>query len=120
MATTEHNEKQGSDSSAITITQQEPCRDVIPKSDAVLEETGISSEEPSNDNVEYSVFTESQKQFIVFIASWAGFFSPVSSQIYYPALNSLAQDLNVSHSLINLTLTSYMVKSLSSPEPPPV
>lgn len=61
--------------------------------------------------VDYSVFTRSQKRFIVFMASWAGFFSPVSSQIYFPALNTLAKDLHVSNSLINLTLTSYMVCS---------
>ncbi|KIW39152.1 uncharacterized protein PV06_08954 [Exophiala oligosperma] len=57
----------------------------------------------------YSVFTKNQKRFIVFIASWAGFFSPVSGQIYFPALVPLARDLNVSDSLINLTLTSYMI-----------
>lgn len=58
----------------------------------------------------YSVFSRNQKRFIVFIASWAGFFSPISGTIYYPALNPLASDLNVSNTLINLTLTSYMVR----------
>lgn len=43
------------------------------------------------------------------MASWAGFFSPVSGQIYFPALVPLATDLHVSNSLINLTLTSYMI-----------
>ncbi|KAL6249533.1 hypothetical protein RBB50_003386 [Rhinocladiella similis] len=57
----------------------------------------------------YSVFSKNQKRFIVFIASWAGFFSPVSGQIYFPALVPLARDLHVSDSLINLTLTSYMI-----------
>lgn len=65
-------------------------------------------------DTEYSVFTVSQKRYIVFMASWAGFFSPVSSQIYFPALNTLARDLHVSDSLINLTLTSYMVCHLGS------
>ena len=63
-------------------------------------------------DVDYSVFTDSQRRYIVFMASWAGFFSPVSSQIYFPALNTLAEDLHVSNSLINLTLTSYMVSPL--------
>jgi hypothetical protein len=53
-------------------------------------------------DVDYSVFTDSQRRYIVFMASWAGFFSPVSSQIYF----------HVSNSLINLTLTSYMVGPL--------
>ncbi|KAJ9656137.1 hypothetical protein H2198_005193 [Neophaeococcomyces mojaviensis] len=57
----------------------------------------------------FSVFSKNQKRFIVFMASWAGFFSPVSSNIYFPALNALAEDLNVSDTLINLTLTSYMI-----------
>ena len=57
----------------------------------------------------HSVFTTNQKRFIVFMSSWAGFFSPVSGNIYFPALNSLARDLHVSNSIINLTLTSYMV-----------
>lgn len=61
-------------------------------------------------DVDYSVFTVNQRRYIVFTASWAGFFSPVSSQIYFPALNTLAKDLHVSNSLINLTLTSYMVR----------
>lgn len=61
-------------------------------------------------DVDYSVFTVKQRRYIVFMASWAGFFSPVSSQIYFPALNTLARDLHVSNSLINLTLTSYMVQ----------
>ncbi len=60
----------------------------------------------------HTVFTKNQKRFIVFMASWAGFFSPVSGQIYFPALNALSEDLHVSNSLINLTLTSYMVCTL--------
>ncbi|CAG8071320.1 unnamed protein product [Penicillium salamii] len=66
-------------------------------------------------DVDYSVFSDGQRRFIVFMASWAGFFSPVSSQIYFPALNTLAKDLHVSNSLINLTLTSYMIFQGLSP-----
>lgn len=57
----------------------------------------------------YSSFTTLQKRYIVFIAAGAGFFSSLSAQIYFPALNTLAEDLSVSTSLINLTVTSYMV-----------
>ncbi|ETN41999.1 uncharacterized protein HMPREF1541_03938 [Cyphellophora europaea CBS 101466] len=57
----------------------------------------------------YSIFSRQQKLFIVVMASWAGFFSPISGQIYLPALNTLARDLHVSNALINLTLTSYMI-----------
>jgi hypothetical protein len=72
-------------------------------------ETAAAVEEQRQPVAPYSAFTRAQKRFIVFSASWAGFFSPVSSQIYFPALNSVANDLGVSGALINLTLTSYMV-----------
>lgn len=57
----------------------------------------------------YSAFGRHQIIFIVVMASFAGFFSPVSANIYLPALNPLARDLRVSNTLINLTVTSYMV-----------
>lgn len=65
----------------------------------------------ASSTVEYSVFSPGMKRYIVIAASCAGFFSPISSQIYFPAMNTLAKDLNVSISLINLTMTSYMVRS---------
>ncbi|EYE92653.1 putative MFS transporter [Aspergillus ruber CBS 135680] len=57
----------------------------------------------------YSSFSNLQKKYIVFTAAGAGFFSSLSAQIYFPALNALAEDLGVSSSLINLTVTSYMI-----------
>lgn len=57
----------------------------------------------------YSIYSKRQKQFIIVMTSCAGFFSPLSANIYFPALNSLSADLHVSSSLINLTLTSYMI-----------
>ena len=57
----------------------------------------------------YSVFSDRQRKFIVFMVACAGFFSPLSANIYFPALNSLSRDLKVSSELINLTLTSYMI-----------
>lgn len=57
----------------------------------------------------YSIFTIGQKRFIVVMASLAALFSPLSANIYYPDLTTLATDLHVSNSLINLTVTSYLV-----------
>ena len=58
---------------------------------------------------EYSVFSKNEKRFIVITATMAAAFSPISTNIFFPALNVLASDLHVSDSLINLTVTSYMV-----------
>jgi hypothetical protein len=84
-----------------------------------LEQAPTAEDEPPRDTASiqtasstgsvHSVFGKHQKLFIVTMALSAGFFSPESANIYFPALNSLARDLNVSKTLINLTLTSYMV-----------
>lgn len=63
----------------------------------------------------HSVFSIRKKRYIVFMTAWAGLFSPLSANIYFPALNTLSQELKVSNGLINLTLTSYMIFQGLSP-----
>ena len=67
-----------------------------------------SPEKPAEEK-DYSSFTTWEKRFIVFTATIGAFFSPFTAQIYFPALNTLAKDLHVSSSKINLTMTTYMV-----------
>ncbi|KAI4661250.1 uncharacterized protein J4E79_005063 [Alternaria viburni] len=50
----------------------------------------------------YSLFTRSEKQWIVFLVAYAGLFSPLSSFIYYPALFNIAEDLNITLTMANL------------------
>lgn len=57
----------------------------------------------------YSVFTVNQKRSIILTVSMAAFFSPLSSSIYYPSLPTIALDLHVSNSQINLTVTTYLI-----------
>ncbi|KAL8801075.1 MAG: hypothetical protein Q9182_004714 [Xanthomendoza sp. 2 TL-2023] len=57
----------------------------------------------------YTVFSKPEKRWIVFLVALAGFFSPLSANIYFPAVNYLARDLHVSLELINLTITAYLV-----------
>lgn len=59
----------------------------------------------------YSVFTRRQKNIIIGLAAFAGWFSSVSSFIYFPAIPAIAQDLNQSTEKINLTVTSYLIVS---------
>lgn len=42
-------------------------------------------------------------------AAGTAFFSPLTAQIYLPALTEVAKDLNVTSSQINLTITTYMI-----------
>ena len=57
----------------------------------------------------YSTFSTWEKRYIVVMVTVASFISPTSANIYFPALNPLQADLGVSTTLINLTLTSYMI-----------
>ncbi|CAK7263896.1 hypothetical protein SEPCBS57363_000800 [Sporothrix epigloea] len=57
----------------------------------------------------YSRFTHRQKIGITLSVSFLAIISPLSGQIYLPALNELATDLHVSVSRINLTITAFMI-----------
>lgn len=67
------------------------------------------SGQPGGGEPVYSVFTTWEKRGIALGAAAGGFFSPFTAQIYFPALNVLASDFNVSITQMNLTVTAYMV-----------
>ncbi|KAL9632536.1 MAG: hypothetical protein Q9204_003749, partial [Flavoplaca sp. TL-2023a] len=64
---------------------------------------------PNSQEAPYSTFTKSQKRWIILLIAMAGFFSPLSANIYFPAINYLARDLSISLELINLTITAYLL-----------
>ncbi|KAJ6075722.1 hypothetical protein N7499_007703 [Penicillium canescens] len=57
----------------------------------------------------YSILPNGGKAFVIVAGSFAALISPLSSSIYLPALDSLSRDMNVSVSLINLTITTYLI-----------
>ncbi|OTA88168.1 hypothetical protein M434DRAFT_23727 [Hypoxylon sp. CO27-5] len=68
------------------------------------------SEQPVDEQrPNYSAFTDWEKRGIVLGAAIGAFFSPLTAQIYLPALNVLAADFHVTISQINLTVTTYMI-----------
>lgn len=66
-----------------------------------------NSVEPQVEDKPYSIFTHNEKRIIVIYAGLCQFFSPISGQIYFPSLDALASDLNVSSTLVNLTITAW-------------
>ncbi|KAJ5579523.1 uncharacterized protein N7459_005508 [Penicillium hispanicum] len=64
---------------------------------------------PASNDQEYSILTTYQKRLIILGAALASAFSPLSANIYYPALNSIAKDLRVTPSQVNLSITTYMI-----------
>jgi MFS family permease len=63
----------------------------------------------------YSIFSRRMRIWITFMATVASVVSPMTAHIYFPALDALAEELKVSISLINFTLTSYMIFQGLSP-----
>ena len=71
--------------------------------------SGTSSPPPVAADEPYSIFDHRQRALIVFTVSVAATFSGFASNIYFPALPTIAADFNVSSELINLTVTAYLV-----------
>ncbi|KAL1951425.1 hypothetical protein VTO73DRAFT_574 [Trametes versicolor] len=63
----------------------------------------------------YSVYTAREKWFIVAVTAFAALFSPLTANIYFPAIPTIAAAFHQSTELINLTVTVYMVVQGISP-----
>ncbi|KAK4940897.1 hypothetical protein LTR10_019050 [Elasticomyces elasticus] len=63
----------------------------------------------------YTIFNATQKATIVTIVSVAATLSGFASNIYFPSLPQIADDLFVSTNLVNLTVTCYMIFQGLSP-----
>ncbi|KAI9841792.1 MAG: hypothetical protein M1837_000386 [Sclerophora amabilis] len=98
------------ETSAEGSPKAEPVQGIGDQNDTEAARSDVVASSPP-----YSTFTKLEKGWIVFLVALAGVFSPLSSFIYYPAINSIANDLHVSIEKINLTITSYMVVSGIAP-----
>ncbi|QIW95921.1 hypothetical protein AMS68_001439 [Peltaster fructicola] len=87
--------------------QEAPC-DAAEAEKGIPEEPETKHEKPA-DAEDFSVFTTGQKRAIVLTAAFASWFSPMTASIYFPALNQIAADLQVSSTDINLTVTTYLI-----------
>ncbi|KAI0395730.1 MFS general substrate transporter [Xylariaceae sp. FL0594] len=80
---------------------------------AATDDNGLEKESSQVNVVElaplFSVYTAWEKRLIVISAAFSGLFASWTAQIYLPALNNAAQDLNTTTKKINLTVTSYMI-----------
>ncbi|KAL4800352.1 citrate synthase-like protein [Aspergillus venezuelensis] len=61
-------------------------------------------------------YTPTHKKIIILTTTLASTFSPLSSNIYYPALNGIARELGVSSGEVNLSITGYMICQALAPQ----
>ncbi|KAJ4490543.1 major facilitator superfamily domain-containing protein [Lentinula aciculospora] len=78
-----------------------------------------SEREPLGEKVHsdppYSIYTKKEKWLIVLLIAISGLFSPLTANVYFPAIPSIADAFHKSTELINLTVTMYMVFQGISP-----
>ncbi|THH33163.1 hypothetical protein EUX98_g1068 [Antrodiella citrinella] len=78
----------------------------------------MEAQSPAVDDVPekpYSVFSTKEKWAIVVVSSFAGLFSPLTANSYFPAIPIIAAEFHKSTELINLTVTAYMIFQGLSP-----
>jgi hypothetical protein len=68
--------------------------------------TTLASAQPT-----WTVLSDYEIKSLLIVASFAAAVSPFSTSTYYPAVIAIAHDLGVSVSQINLTISSYQVRS---------
>ena len=66
-------------------------------------------------SIPYSAFSIAQRRWIVFLAAFAGWFSTLSSFIFFPAITAVSASLQVSMEAVNLTVMSYLLVSAVVP-----
>jgi hypothetical protein len=57
----------------------------------------------------YTTFSSRERHAIATMVCLAGFFSPISAFIFFPAIPYLSKDLGVSVEALNLTITGFLV-----------
>lgn len=102
------------DAAAAAIEEKEPeeLRDkglLLLPGPAAEPRSPLARQDTTSAEPHYSVFPRSEKVTMVVVVAIIGVISPLTNTIYLPALNSLAADLDVGVSLINLSITTYQI-----------
>jgi hypothetical protein len=84
-----------------------------PATNEILQSEKSTPRDTQSKDEPYSIYSQKTKTFLIISVSFMGIISPLSSAVYLPAVPQIAHDLNVSPSLINLTITTYMVSCIS-------
>ena len=80
--------------------------------DSSAPEPGEVKTQNNEDEAPYCILPEKEKVLLMLLCSFAAIISPISSSIYFPAIGTLAENLHVSVSDINLTVTMYLVGNM--------
>lgn len=68
-----------------------------------------SSEENSKRVPPFTIFVKSDKAFLIILISAIGFWSSISSPIYFPAIPTLSKYFHVSDEIMNISVVLYLI-----------
>jgi len=63
----------------------------------------------------WSRWSAKQRKWIILSASFASLLSPLSGQIYFPALEAIAKDLHITDSQVNISITTFLIFQAIAP-----
>jgi hypothetical protein len=92
--------------------------EVLTKDEDVLKGTEIEAQvavPAPQTAIPYTVFTKAEQRMITWLIGSSMFFSPFTANIYFPCLEELQHAVGVSTSLINLTITTYLIVQAIAP-----
>ncbi|KAH7183658.1 major facilitator superfamily domain-containing protein [Fusarium flagelliforme] len=103
-----------SEKSAVVGTTQPQRDSVTPTVEPILTKEP-PAETPQDDDTPWSIWSPKQRKLIILTASFASLLSPLSSQIYLPSLDTIANDLDVTNSEVNLSITTFLILQAIAP-----
>lgn len=95
-----------------TVQEHEHCTALQSQQPGATEQLPQSVEHapgPRQQDAPYCILPERQKIFLILTAAFAGIIPSLSSTTYYPAIPEIASNLHVSVSLINLTISTFLI-----------
>lgn len=99
----------------INDLEDEHQRPILPISIGVSEDKIIHQEdkwepmESPSKEFPFSIFRKNEKYLLILVLSLVGFWSTVSSPIYFPAIPTLSRYFNTTDSIMNLSVVAYLV-----------
>jgi MFS family permease len=95
--------------------QREECASLDEREQSTEKQHDHAHEDQIGVEKPYTVFTKWEKWLITLIMGTSMFFSPMTANIYFPAIPTLASATSSSIQQINLTITTYIVLQGISP-----
>ena len=92
---------------------EQDLQDVIPTQEIDMEKSGPRENlQRQVSGPPYTVFSKGMKIWIIFLVSVSALISPFGATTFLPALNVLSDVLDITPTQVNISITTYMVRTV--------